>query len=175
MISFEKNKMPPHTMYGSQKINCTFCEKDHKMKRTYFKCMLECPAKYKIDYCENLDCGNIYSHDDHNHALEEEYVNNNGLAEEIKTAIRTILEHNPTLFPKKVHLQLTMDKAKYKIEHLEIPPLNKLQSFIHRERAKVKPVTNKIEDVIKFVGDHLWFPTIFPNQPFFSNVLMILI
>ena len=52
------------------------------------------------------------------------------------------------MYPKKVRIQLTMDKAKYKIEHLEIPPLEKLQSFIHRERAKVKPVSNKIEDVI---------------------------
>ena len=92
------------------------------MKRTYFKCILECPAKYKIDYCENLDCGNIYSHDEHNHALEE-YANSNGLAEEIKTAIRIILEHNSTLFPKKVRLQLIMDKAKYKIEHLKKPHL----------------------------------------------------
>ena len=83
-------------------------------------------------------------------ALEEEYeeyANKNGLAEEIKTAIRIILEHNPTLFPKKVRLKLIMDKAKYKIEHSEIPPLNKY--FIHfvlrvklllvLERAKVKP------------------------------------
>ena len=35
-------------MYGSQKINCTFCEKDHKMKRTYFKCLSECPAQLNI-------------------------------------------------------------------------------------------------------------------------------
>ena len=51
IISFQKNKMPPHKMYGSQKINCSFCEKGHKMKRNYFKCMCECPVKYKIDYC----------------------------------------------------------------------------------------------------------------------------
>ena len=57
--NFIKNKMPPHRIYGS-----------HKMKRTYFKCtvkpsiMVECPAKYKIDYCEILNHGNIYMHDE---------------------------------------------------------------------------------------------------------------
>ena len=175
--NFIKNKMPPHKIYGSQKINCTFCDKSHKMKRTYYKCMVkpttlvECPSKYKIDYCEVLNHANIYMHDDHSHELDDAYANENGLDDEIKTAIRTILQHNPTLFPKKIRIQLTMDKAKYKIEHLEIPPLSKLQSFIHRERTKIKPVSNKIEDVIKFITDHLYFPTILPNQPFFFNKL----
>jgi hypothetical protein len=47
-----KNKMPPHKIYGSQKINCTFCDKSHKMKRTFYKCkvksttLVECPSKY---------------------------------------------------------------------------------------------------------------------------------
>jgi len=55
--NFIKNKMPPHKIYGSQKLNCTFCDKSHKMKRTYYKCMVkpttlvECPSKYKIGYC----------------------------------------------------------------------------------------------------------------------------
>ena len=106
-------------------------------------------------------------HDEHSHELDDAYEKENGLPDEIKTAIRSILQHNPSIFPKKIRIQLTMDKAKYKIEHLEIPPLAKLQGFIHRERAKIKPVSNKIEDVISFISDHLYFPTILPNQPFF--------
>ena len=67
--------------------------------------VLECPAKYKIDYCESLDCGNIYLHDEHSHDLGGEYENKNGIADEIKSAIRTILEHNPSLYPKKVRIE----------------------------------------------------------------------
>ena len=71
--NYEKTKKPPYKIYGTPKINCTFCNKSHKMKRTYYKCMvqsssdlfvLECPTKYKIDYCESLDCGSIYLHDE---------------------------------------------------------------------------------------------------------------
>jgi hypothetical protein len=71
------------------------------MKRTFYKCkvksttLVECPSKYKIDYCEILNHGNIYMHDEHSHELDDTYEKENSLPDEIKTAIRSILQHNP--------------------------------------------------------------------------------
>ncbi len=166
-----------HVYQTNKNVNCYFCVNDfeienHKLKRQYRKCKDEasCSVKYRVDYCEKKDVGRIEENGEHTHDLEDAYENENGICEEIKAAILKILQFNPTKFPKQIQMQLTTEKEKFGIQHLEIPDLVKIQGFVHRSRHKVKPVSNKVDDVLEYVMRNLMFPTIHENTPFFFGL-----
>ena len=66
----------------------------------------------------------------------DKYDNQNGIHDDIKKAIETILEHNPTLYPKKIQVKLTNEKSKYDIQNLKIPELSQVKTFVHRIELK---------------------------------------
>ena len=45
--------------------------------------------------------------------------------------------------------------------------MKQIPGFVYRYKNKIVPKSNKVEDVEKYLGDHLYFPTIDPNTPFF--------
>ena len=158
-------------------VKCHFCVNDlelvaHKIKRQYRKCQEEarCSVKYRVDYCSTKDVGRIEQSGQHSHHLAESYDNENGICDEIKSAILKILEFNPTKFPKAIQVQLTTEKEKFQIQHFSITSLVKIQGFVHRSRHKVKPKRNKVEDVINFIMSNLLFATIHTNTPFFFGL-----
>ena len=103
-----KHQMPPSNAYQSNSnVKCYFCidefgSVDHKIKRTYRECTEshDCKVIYRVDSCVKGDICRIEQDSSHDHNTSVKYSNTNGIHLDIKKAIETILEHNPTKYPK---------------------------------------------------------------------------
>ena len=171
-VYIEKRIPRSNAYQTNHDVDCHFCKvQEHQIKRQYRKCKEgeECPVIYRIDHCSIKDIGRIQQNNDHSHELADSYHNENGLCDEIKAAIVKILEFNPTKFPKQIQVQLTTEKEKFGLQNIPIPELKKIQGFVHRTRNKIKPQSNKVEDVVNFIMSNLIFATIHENTPFFLN------
>ena len=62
------------------------------------------------------------------------------------------MEFNPTKYPKKIRIQSNVEKEKFGIQHLEIPPLVQIQGFVTRQRSKVVPKSNQVDDVVQYIS-----------------------
>ena len=138
IASYLKTNIPrSNAIQKNYNVKCYFCAEDltyvtHKIKRQYRQCKESngCTTKYRIDYCKNSDKSRIEQTGEHDHELDDTYNNANGLPLEIKKAIETILEHNPTKFPKAIRLQITVDRVKYGIDpNMKIPEIEKIRAF----------------------------------------------
>jgi hypothetical protein len=81
-----------------------YCDTNIPRHHVYQSNYNDCSAKYRIDYCKTKNVGRIESFGEHNHNLMDKYDNQNGIHDDIKKAIETILSHNPTLYPKKIQV-----------------------------------------------------------------------
>ena len=101
---FIKEQIPPsHVYQTNNRVKCYFCVDEygsvnHNIKRQYRECIdfKDCLAIYRVDSCSQKDCCRVDLSGKHLHPVSDQYNNTNGLDGNIKKAIETILEHNPT-------------------------------------------------------------------------------
>jgi hypothetical protein len=173
---FIKKSLPPNKGTTTQnRTYCIFCtggEVQHKMKRAYRCCIDndECSVKYRIDSCEKANKGTIFTFGLHNHEVSDKYECDVGLPAIFKKAIDQIMQFHPHKYPNHVRLQLNLEPEKFGTVGLKVPELSQIQGYIHRNRVKVELKSNKLEDVRTIILDHLYFPTINENQPFFFGL-----
>ncbi|RNA37758.1 hypothetical protein BpHYR1_042252 [Brachionus plicatilis] len=83
-------------------LNCRFCLdfSKHKMKQQLRQCSHEqCPVKYNVLLCKKTNISNISIKHDHDHAVDQEYNNYNGLPEKVKIVVKNLVDTNPKLIP----------------------------------------------------------------------------
>ena len=184
-----KQSIPKSKAYQTNtKVCCNMCtheESDnispnHKIKRQYRKCIIQdyemlhsgvkCDVKYKIDYCNSANIARIYMSGEHTHALNYKYNNANGMDDKVKHAISDILKNNIRQYPKMIRKSLNTRRKDYGLEHVDIPELRKIQSYVYRQRRNVKSRNSRMTDVKQFIVDNYYFPTIEESQPFFFGL-----
>ncbi|RNA06618.1 hypothetical protein BpHYR1_045741 [Brachionus plicatilis] len=112
-------------------------------------------------YAKKNNISNISIKHDHNHAVDQEYNNYNGLPEKVKIVVKNLVDTNPKLIPRQVRTFLNNNATKLGIDDITY----------EFNQITMAPRKNKIEDVERYLADHLYFPTIDPNQPFFFGFL----
>ncbi|CAF0999539.1 unnamed protein product [Brachionus calyciflorus] len=168
---FVRSSLPASVSYQTNRdMNCFFCVgiDFHKLKQQFRKCCEDekCQVKYNILLCEQTNIGSISQKHEHNHLVHDEYNNTNGLPDVIKNIIIDLLTNNPKLYPRQFRSYIHNNSTRLGLDSVSFE-MTQIAGFVHRYKNKMVAKKNKVEDVEKYLGDHLYYPTIDPNVPFF--------
>ncbi|CAF1011078.1 unnamed protein product, partial [Brachionus calyciflorus] len=169
---FVRSSFPPSVSYQTNRdMNCFFCVgiDFDKLKQQFRKCCenKKCQVKHNILLCEQTNKGSISQKHEHNHLVHDEDNNPNGLPDVIKNIIIDLLTNNPKLYPRQVRSYIHNNSTRLGLDNVSFE-MTQITGFVHRYKNKMGPKKNKVEDVEKYLGDHLYYPIIDPNVPFFS-------
>ena len=136
------------TGFRGSEIKCKY-NKEHKMDVQRRRCdeFVDCLVKYKVHKCEICNKYQLLSANLHNHEVDDDYDNLNGLHKIVKEVILKLMDSGKTQ-PKQIHVFLTNNQEQLK--DVGVPKLQQVQGFVVRSKPTFK-TRNLIRCVVDFI------------------------